>query len=179
MARLYRDLHHSAAAKSDRLLAPALIEGGQAELSAIWIDAATGAPCKGRFDLARLEDGVIVDLKTTLCAAPADFARCVLSYGYHCQAAAYLSGAAALGADVRDFIILGAEKSAPYAVGIYRLPDAALELGLRRWAEACRTYADCRESGIWPGYGGGIQELELPGWALSEFYKESDESDTL
>ncbi len=157
-------------------LAPALIEGGQAELSAIWSDPATGAPCKGRFDLARLADGVIVDLKTTLSAAPGDFARSVIGYGYHCQAAAYLSAADALGSDVSDFIIIAVEKAPPFAVGCYRMPAAALELGRRRWAEACRTYAACRESGIWPGYGDGIQELTLPGWAMSELYEETDET---
>lgn len=158
-------------------LAPALIEGGTPELSMIWTDPETGAPCKGRADLARLADGVIVDLKTALTAAPGDFARSVLSYGYHCQAAAYLAGSAALGANVRDFIILAVEKAPPYAVGIYRLPDAALELGRRRWAESCALYAACRESGIWPGYGESIQELTLPGWALSELYEETDEND--
>ena len=157
-------------------LAPDLIEGGTPELSMIWTDPETGAPCKGRADLARLADGVIVDLKTALTAAPGDFARSVLSYGYHCQAAAYLAGAAALGAEVRDFIILAVEKSPPFSVGIYRLPDAALELGRRRWAEACRTYAACVESGRWPGYSETITELTLPGWALSELYADSDES---
>lgn len=158
-------------------LAPALIEGGTPELSMIWTDPETGAPCKGRADLARLADGVILDLKTALSAAPEDFARAVLNYGYATQAAAYLSGAAALGADVSDFIILAVEKSPPFAVGVYRLPDAALELGRRRWREACRTFADCRESGIWPGYGDGITELVLPNWAISELYEDSDETD--
>jgi hypothetical protein len=160
----------------DHPLAPALIEGGTPELSMIWTDATTGAECKGRADLARLEDGVILDLKTTLSSAPGDFARSVLSYGYHCQAAAYLAGAATLGADVRDFIILAVEKTPPFAVGIYRLPDAALELGRRRWGEACELYATCIESGHWPGYGDGIRELILPGWAVSELYAESDET---
>jgi hypothetical protein len=157
-------------------LAPALIAGGTTELSMLWDDPATGAPCKGRADLARLADGVILDLKTTQSAAPGDFARSVLNFGYATQAAAYLAGAAALGADVSDFIILAVEKAPPFAVGVYRLPDAALEIGRRRWAAACALYAQCRESGQWPGYGEGIQELTLPNWALSELYEETDET---
>lgn len=157
-------------------LAPALIEGGEAEVSMIWTDPETGAPCKGRLDLARLADGAIIDLKTTLDASPAAFARAVLNYGYATQAAAYLSGASALGADVTDFVIIAVEKSPPFAVGIYRMPAAALELGRRRWAEACRLFASCRESGQWPGYGDAIQELTLPGWAISELYESTDES---
>lgn len=157
-------------------LAPALIEGGTPELSMLWDDPETGAPCKGRADLARLGDGVILDLKTTIDASPSAFARAVVGYSYNTQGAAYLAGAAALGAEVSDFIILAVEKAPPFAVGVYRLPDAALELGRRRWAEACRTYAACVESGRWPGYSETITELTLPGWALSEFYAESDES---
>lgn len=157
-------------------LAPALIEGGTPELSMVWNDSETGCPCKGRADLARLADGAIIDLKTTIDASPAAFARSALSYAYHCQAAAYLSGAAALGADVRDFIIVAVEKSAPFAVGIYRLPDAALELGRRRWREACGLYVQCLESGRWPGYPEGITELTLPSWAVSELYENIDET---
>lgn len=156
-------------------LAPALLADGTTELSLIWDDPETGCPCKGRMDLARLEAGAILDLKTTLDASPAAFARSVVSFGYSTQAAAYLSGAAALGASVTDFIIVAVEKSAPFAVGIYRLPDAALELGRRRWREACALYVQCLESGRWPGYPETITELALPNWAMSELY-ESDES---
>lgn len=157
-------------------LAPALIEGGTPELSMIWDDPETGAPCKGRLDLARLEAGAILDLKTTLDASPAAFARSVISFGYATQAAAYLSGAAALGADVTDFIIVAVEKVPPFAVGIYRLPDAALELGRRRWAEACALYVACLVSGSWPGYPDTITELALPNWAMSELYENTDET---
>ena len=157
-------------------LASALLADGTPELSMLWDDPETGCPCKGRADLARLADGAIIDLKTTIDASPAAFARSALSFGYHTQAAAYLSGAAALGADAGDFIIVAVEKAAPFAVGIYRLPDAALELGRRRWREACALYAQCLESGRWPGYAEGIQELALPNWAVSELYENTDET---
>ena len=159
-------------------LAPALLADGTPELSMLWDDPETGTPCKGRMDLARLEVGAILDLKSTLDASPAAFARSCLAYGYHVQQAAYMAGAAALRADVRDFVILAVEKAPPFAVGIYRLPDAALELGRRRWGEACALYAQCLESGRWPGYGEGIQELALPNWAMSELYESIDETNT-
>ena len=161
----------------DHPLAPSLLSGGDAELSLCWDDPLTGAACKGRVDLARLLDGAIIDLKTTLDASPQAFARAVLNYGYATQAAAYLAGAASLGADVRDFIVLAVEKAPPFAVGVYRLPDAALELGRRRWGEACELYATCIESGHWPGYGDGIRELILPSWAVSELYDETNDSE--
>ena len=158
-------------------LIPALLEGGTPELSMTWEDSESGAPCKGRLDLARLTDGVIVDLKTALSAAPRDFARSVPNYDYHTQGAAYVSGCKALGAEITDFIFVVCEKTPPHPVAAYRLSDAALELGRRRWQEACALYARCRESGIWPGYGDEIQELTLPNWAMSELYEDSDEND--
>ena len=149
-------------------LAPALIEGGTPELSMLWTDPESGAECKGRADLARLADGCLLDLKTALSAAPADFARSVLSYGYHCQGAAYESGCKALGAEIKDFLFVVVEKAPPYLAAVYRLPDSFLELGRRQWAAACRTYAECRERDAWPGYAPGITELELPCWAWTD-----------
>ncbi len=159
-------------------LVPALLEGGTPELSMIWTDPSSGSPCKGRLDVARLADGAIVDLKTTADASPAAFARAVLNFGYGTQAAAYTAGARELGADVTDFIIIAAEKSPPFAVGIYRMPEAALELGRRRWREACELYVRCREAGTWPGYPEPITELTIPNWAISELYTDetTDES---
>lgn len=159
-------------------LAPALIEGGAPELSMIWTDQETGAECKGRADLARLADGCLLDLKTTLCAAPGDFARAVLSYSYHCQAAAYQKGCKALGAEIQDFIFVVVEKAPPYLAAVYRLPDSFLELGRRQWAAACRTYAECRERGAWPGYAPGITELELPRWAWTDAPDDSTDEPT-
>lgn len=164
-----------AAAVAAHPLIPALLEGAEVELSMIWTDPATAAPCKGRADAARLADGVFLDLKTTLDASPAAFARAALNYGYHVQAAAYTAGAAVLGFEVRDFLVLCVEKTPPFCCAVYRLPDAALELGAKRWADACRAYAECLERGTWPGYPEGITELVLPGWAMSEFYQEEAE----
>jgi exodeoxyribonuclease VIII len=159
-------------------LAPALLADGTPELSMIWTDPETGAPCKGRADLARLADGCLLDLKTTVDASPAAFARAVLNYGYATQAAAYLSGASALGADVTDFVIIAVEKSPPFAVGIYRMPAAALALGRRRWGEACALYAACLESGRWPGYPETITELTLPAWATNELFTDETPNET-
>jgi hypothetical protein len=151
-------------------LAAKLLEGAAVEVSMLWRDPATGCDCKGRMDLFKPDAGAILDIKTTLDASPSGFAKQALNFGYHIQAAAYLSGANTLGADIRDFIIIAVEKSPPFACAVYRLSDAHLELGHRRWAEACSTYQRCTESGEWPGYGDTIQELTLPNWAANELY---------
>jgi hypothetical protein len=154
-------------------LAPKLITGGQAEISMTWTDPATGIPCKARADYYKPESGAIIDLKTCTDASPQGFARQALNFGYHMQGAAYLSGANELGAKVTDFVIVAIEKSPPYAIGIYRLSDAHLQLGHLRWLEACERYKECTETGQWPGYSDSITELELPTWAARELYSET------
>lgn len=159
-------------------LAPMLIEGGEPELSLAWTDAETGAECKGRTDLARLADGCLVDLKTSISAAPGDFARAALGYAYHLQGAAYMAGCQALGAEIRDYLFIVQEKSPPYLCAVYRLPESFLELGRRQWATACRLYAECRERDAWPGYAPGITELELPRWAWTDAPDETTDDTT-
>ena len=156
-------------------LIPALLERGQAEVSMIWSDAETGAPCKGRPDFARFDDGALLDLKTALDASPAGFTRAAFNFGYHIQAAAYREGAAALGRPISDYLLLTVEKSPPYAAAVYRLADAPLELGRRRWREAVALYSECLERNEWPGYSSSIQELTLPNWAMGELINELED----
>lgn len=156
-------------------LIPSLLQGGEAETSMFWDDPDTGAQCKGRPDFARLADGTILDMKTTLDASPGAFARACVNYGYGVQAAAYRAGARAWGFDVMDYLLLAVEKSPPFACAVYRLPDAALELGRRRWAEACALYAQCDNRHEWPGYSYSITELTWPNWAMNELYSEGEE----
>jgi len=159
-------------------LVPALLAGAHKESSIFWTDRETGAACAGRPDALRLYgDGgaTVLDLKTTLDASPGAFARAVLNYGYHVQAAAYLEGLRTLGYEARDFIVIAVEKSPPYCCAIYRMPDAAIELGAKRWREACALFAECTERGEWPGYPADLRELQLPAWALSEFYQSTEQ----
>lgn len=159
-------------------LAPRLFEGAAIELAMSWEDAATGCPCKGKMDGARLADGVILDVKTTPDASPHAFVRSVVNYSYGLQMAAYLDGAKTLGADVTDFLIVATEKVPPFACSVFRLPDAAWALGRTRWAAACERFAACLETDRWPGYEEGITELALPVWALRELYESDDNIDT-
>lgn len=167
----------SAAVRAHPLI-PALLAGAEIESSLFWTNPETGAACKGRPDALRFYgDGgaTVLDLKTTLDASPGAFARAVLNYGYHVQAAAYLEGLRTLGYEARDFIVIAVEKSPPYCCAIYRMPDAAIELGAKRWREACALFAECTERGEWPGYPADLRELQLPAWALSEFYQSTEQ----
>ena len=139
-----------------------LLANGQAEQSFWWDDIATGMRCKCRPDW--FDGETIVDLKTCQDASPAGFAKAVAAFHYQLQAAHYLCGTLA-----KRFIFVAVEKSAPYAVGVYELDQEALVHGSIARHNALLRLQDCRAINSWPGYtDGGIQTLQLPGWALKD-----------
>lgn len=133
------------------------IPDGMAELSFWWSDG--DLRCKCRPDW--LAGDVIVDLKTTTDASPLGFARAVVNFGYHLQAAHYLAGVGAA-----RFVFIAVEKAPPYAVGVYELDAAALATGEQLRQEALHLIRQCRQADQWPGYGDNCQTLALPKWAV-------------
>jgi exodeoxyribonuclease VIII len=139
----------------------------QVELSAFWTDQASGVFCKGRIDLLT-KDNVIGDLKTTEDdASPEGFARSVCKYKYHVQAIHYLRGLlASMATACDDYQIIAVEKSAPYAVAVYRINEEQLMLGKNQIDEMLTRWAECEKSATWPAYADGVVELSLPAWAV-------------
>lgn len=139
-----------------------LHHNGMQEASVFWRDHDTQIPCRCRPDYWHddARNGLVLDFKTTDDASPAGFARSVVKYRYHVQAAHYLQGTQA-----RRFLFIAQEKKAPYAIGVYELDRAALELGQHLRLRDLQTYASCQEFDIWPGYSPEIETLALPAWA--------------
>lgn len=159
---------HPAAGK---LLTPGL---GVAELSAYWRDPQTSVLCRCRPDYWR-HDGIVVDLKTARDASPDGFRKSILGWRYHVQAAYYLDGItrarAADGVDMpapRSFVFIAVEKAAPYGVAVYNIDTQSIDIGRREYREDLDIYAECKGSGIWPGYGDKIQSISLPEWRLRQ-----------
>jgi len=124
-----------------------------------------GIKIKGRIDLMVWDSNnetSIIDLKTTQDASPAAFARDVVNFKYHLQAAWYmrLTGA-------KKFYIVAQEKDLPCANRVYTLDEAALAEGNRLMDEAIALYAQCIAFDSWPTYTKDITELSLPKWAFS------------
>jgi exodeoxyribonuclease VIII len=138
---------------------------GQAETSAVWRDPDTGVLCRGRFDDLALGIGSITDLKSCEDASPFRFPRSVYDYGYHVQAAMYLRGGKALDLDVDTFGFVAVEKRPPYAVAVYQLQPAAIHDGERELVPLLARWAECEETGVWPGYSTDIVQIDLPAWA--------------
>lgn len=141
---------------------------GETELSALWVDSWTGVWCKARLDVLNRTMGAVGDIKTTTDASPRAFRRTIWNLGYHLQAAHYLRGVHALGADADLFAIVAVEKTPPFAVAVYQIEDEALVAGEGELGPLMETYAKCQETGVWPAYDEKAIRITLPPWAWGE-----------
>lgn len=148
------------------LLAPGL----EPEASVFWQDEATGLLCRGRVDGLRRDQRIIVDLKTTVDASPDDFSRGAANWRHHWQEAFYRHGvkAAPGGFEADRFIFIAVEREPPFLIGIYELSPGAVAQGKREVMRALHEYAECKRTGIWPGYAPEIVMVDLPLWAMEE-----------
>jgi exodeoxyribonuclease VIII len=105
---------------------------------------------------------VLVDLKTTNDASPEGFIWAVRRYLYHLQAAFYVDGwEAAGGGPIDEFIFIAVEKTPPFAVGLYRLPESALIKGRDLYRQGLDTFNRCLTRQVWPGYSQEIMTLDV------------------
>ena len=170
-----------AKAIADALLAHptagALLDGIDPEVSMFAVDPEFGIWLRGRADAMTMAYSMptVVDVKTTKDASPAGFAKSVADFGYHRQDPWYRQlWAAILGCDPDeiDFVFAVVETEPPYLVATYRVDAAALDIGREQNRIAREVYADCTESGIWPGYSEEIEDLELPYYKRRQMERE-------
>ena len=160
-----------AAAVTSHPTASKIFHSGEAETSFYWIDEETGVLCKCRPDYYR-KGLMIADLKSSQNASPSAFSRDCAKYGYHISAAFYLDGLAAHGDDLEgNFTFVVQEKTYPYAVACYVIADEAIALGRSQYKKALRTFSECQDSGLWPGYEENITYIDVPKWA---YYQDED-----
>lgn len=143
---------------------------GVNELSAVWKDKETETVCKGRQDRFGSWDKypTVVDLKSTVDASKKAFSRAIENYGYAEQAAMYLDGFETLAPFEGDrrYVLIAAENEPPYAVAVYELDSDAIEVGRKRYRGHLIQYARSLESGVWSGYGDGLDLISLPPWSM-------------
>lgn len=145
-----------------------LLNVGAAELSGFWTDPETGIECKVRLDFLRLVNGRgIVDVKTCIDASSNGFAKQIANFGYDVQAAFYQDGVKVLTGYTIPFYFIAIEKTAPYAVAVYKAGDDVIEVGRSKYQGALQLLKWCRENDTWPAYqpAGEIEEISLPRWA--------------
>lgn len=142
-----------------------LLSGGKAEQSIFWTHR-LGIECKIRVDYLRSDN--FSDLKTVRNAHPDDFARVAYDLGYHIAGAFYQDGIKALTGNKLPFHIIAVEKTAPYDVAVYELPDDILDIGRSVYEDRIVKVLHCRKSGEWPGVTNGVTVLEFPDYAFTQ-----------
>lgn len=162
-------------AKAARAHSRVALLAGLKELSFFWKDPTTGILCKCRPDNLTVK-GVITDYKTCQLAYPARaWARQVLTYRIHVQAAFYLDGVvhaleqagmSKVGFPVpKHFVTYAQEKTGPYLVKPWLIAEASVALGRRAYQEDLRVIKSCETSMHWPGYPESIEEVNCPEYA--------------
>jgi hypothetical protein len=147
---------------------------GAGEVSVFATDPTTGVAVRARFDFLPPTAGlgspsrIAADLKTTIDASPKGFTKAIASYGYDVQHAWYTDTLRFDSGEDAEMVFVAVEKTEPYLVGVYQLPTIWKEMGRTKAAHARRTYAECMESGVWPGYGDEVHLLSPPTWLIYE-----------
>ncbi|ODT97481.1 MAG: hypothetical protein ABS82_00340 [Rhodanobacter sp. SCN 67-45] len=149
-------------------IAGKLFTGGVAESTAIWTDPEHGLLCKARMDYYVASRGLVIDLKSTEDASESAFARSVATYRYHVQHAHYASAFQSLGHELRAFLFVAVEKTAPFAVNVMCLDADAEARGMELRDRDMVTLNRCLQTDTWPGYEPTIHRLALPRWALND-----------
>lgn len=137
-----------------------LLSEGEAELSVTWQDD-SGFLCKCRPDW--WIGDTLVDVKTTEDASPEGFAKSIAKYGYARQNVHYIEGTGA-----NDFIFIAVEKTAPYAVGVYRLDDFSLGQGRIEINRAKSAWDYALTHNMFHAYSEEVETISLPNWAFDK-----------
>lgn len=141
-----------------------LSQGYRVENSIFFRHELTGLQCKVRPD-AWLGD-IVIDLKTTTDASFRSFQSSAINYGYYLQAGMIKRALESLNKPIKNFIFVAVEKEAPYAIGIYKLDDEALEYGANEFDTLMVELNKYIQKNEFPDY--GIQTLSIPAWLKSE-----------
>ena len=123
-----------------------------------------GVRCKARLDSVLVEEGIVLDLKTTDSVDYDSFTKKVVNLGYDFQAAYYAKAAEVAYGKPFRFIFVAVERKAPYTVELFEATPDMLAEGHHKCSIALGDYRRCEESGQWPNREPRIYNLEYPSW---------------
>ena len=141
-----------------------LQQGYRVENSIFFRHELTGLQCKVRPD-AWLGD-IVIDLKTAADGSYKSFQSSAINNGYFLQAGMIKRALESLNKPLKNFIFVVVEKKEPYAIGIYKLDDEALEYGANEFDTLMVELNKYIQKNEFPDY--GIQTLSIPAWLKSE-----------
>ena len=137
----------------------------EVETSLFWTDEETGIDCRCRPD-GVLDNGLLIDVKTTQDARPDEFAKSIANFRYHVQAAFYSDGYEKIyGVKPTGFMFIVVEKHAPYQVACYVASEAMTIRGRAEYQKDLATYKKCLAENSWPGIATEPTIIDLPKWA--------------
>ena len=161
---IYAEASRIADSVNNHMFKQYLLQGYRVENSIFFRHELTGLQCKVRPD-AWLGD-IIIDLKTTADASFKSFQSSAYNYGYYLQAGMIKRALESLNKPIKNFIFVAVEKEAPYAIGIYKLDDEALEYGANEFDTLMIELNKYIQKNEFPDY--GIQTLSIPAWLKTE-----------
>lgn len=132
------------------------------EVSIYWNEF--GVKCKARLDRVLIEEGIVLDLKTTDSVEPELFTKKVVGLGYDFQAAYYARAAEKAYGKPFKFIFVCIERKAPYTVDLFEVTPDMMEESVYKVEKALKLYAECDKSGEWPNREPVVRKLDYPGW---------------
>lgn len=139
-----------------------LLSQGEVEVTHQWEDTETGLPCKARLD--HVSSVSLTDLKSASSVQVRDFSGAIARYLYHGQLAHYLDSLD----DLVPVRIVAVEKEPPYEVAVFLLPQWVIDEGAALRRRLLRDLSRCMDRDEWPCMYPFEQEIELPGWAITE-----------
>lgn len=162
----YEDACRMAEAVFKHPMARQLLEmGGVSEHRIDFSEPITGVAGKMKADRIT-PNNIIIDLKTTKDASPAEFAKSMANYRYHVQDAWYSDGLElSSGIQTQAFIFIAVE-SGTGLVKPYILDAESRQLGREQYQADALKYMECLRTGEWPAYGNEVSEIRLPSWAF-------------
>ncbi|HZP86631.1 MAG TPA: PD-(D/E)XK nuclease-like domain-containing protein [Burkholderiales bacterium] len=150
---------------------------GASEVPVMWYERGAAGPvlCRSLIDHLYLEDGVVIDVKTTRNAHPDDIARHFVEYGYDIQARAYTRAVENLRPELAGrikFYFIFCELTPPYAVVPIEPEPAFEEIGKRRWGSAVSKWEACLAAQRWPSYVSGLHRLVAPEYIIRRYLED-------
>ena len=123
-----------------------------------------GQKCKARLDSILVDEGIVLDLKSTDSIDPTLFTKKVVSLGYDFQAGYYTKAAEEAYGKPFRFIFVAVERKPPYDVDLFEVDQEMMEEGLVKCIAALRTYSTCKSLDMWPSKDPTIKMLSYPAW---------------
>lgn len=143
-----------------------LFNKGHSEVSVWGQHADTELLTKCRCDWLR-NDGLVIDLKTSIDGSQDGFAKECAKYNYALQQVHYMNTLASAGYPKTDFLFVVVEKEPPYVCQCYALDKHSVLMTEHAYQKTMQNIRRCHNDNNWPPYTDDTQ-LSLPLWKLNE-----------